>query len=251
MSFVQELPLSHPQLPTLTPREERQRKWDERRAELPESLDAQELTESEKEKEEKSPPHPKKRKNKKPKVVKGKEYKIWQPKRTATIRKCSLCSENFSSQKELNDHIAVHHKYKFLCSDRKCGKTFWSAQSFKKHKLCVGEMTFLCQVCGAKFPFASDLSNHQALHSQEKNFVCSYPKCSRKYKTKPELNHHCNYRHKQKSSKATIDRCTICKKTFERTKYLKEQMKVHVEDLPFEYSVCGERFNGGLAVEFT
>ena len=102
-------------------------------------------------------------------MVKGKEYKIQQPKNGAAIRKCSLCSENFSSQKELNDHIAVHHKYKFLCSDRKCGKTFRSAQSLKKHKLCHGEMTFLCQVCGAKFPFASDLSDHQALHLQEKN----------------------------------------------------------------------------------
>ena len=75
------MPLSHPQPPTLTPREERQRKWDERRAESWESPDAQESTESEKEKEEKSPHHPKKCKNKKPKVIKGKEYKIQQPKK--------------------------------------------------------------------------------------------------------------------------------------------------------------------------
>ena len=87
-----------------------------------------------------------------------------------------------------------------------------------------GEMTFLCQACGAKFPFASDLTYHQALHLQEKNFVSSYPKCGEKYKTKPELNCHYNYRHKQKSSKATINRCTICKKTFQRTKYLKEHI---------------------------
>ena len=32
-------------------------------------------------------------------------------------------------------------------------------------------MTFLCQVCRAKFPFASDLSNHQALHLQEKKHL--------------------------------------------------------------------------------
>ena len=113
ISFKQELPLSGPQPPTLTPREERQRKWDERRAQSLQSPDAWESTESEKEKEEeKPPPHPKKCKNRKPKVVKIKEYKILQPKKRATIRKCSLCSENFSSQKELNDHIAVHHNYK-------------------------------------------------------------------------------------------------------------------------------------------
>ena len=161
--------------PLPTPREEQQRKWDERK--LAEFLDTQESTnlerdvyaqESDKEKEEKSPPHPKKHK-KKAKVVKSKEYKIQQPKKRAIIRKCSLCSEKFSSQKELNGHIAGYHKYKFLCSDRKCGKTFGSSESLKKHKLHHGEMTFLCQVCRAKFPFASDLSNHKALHLQEKN----------------------------------------------------------------------------------
>ena len=87
------------------------------------------------------------------------------------IRKCSLCSEKFSSQKELNDHIAAHHKYKFLCSDRKCGKAFGSLESLKKHQLCHRDMKFLCQVCRAKFPFASDLSSHQALHSQEKKLI--------------------------------------------------------------------------------
>ena len=32
-------------------------------------------------------------------------------------------------------------------------------------------MKYLCQVCGAKFPFASDLSSYKALHLQEKKFV--------------------------------------------------------------------------------
>ena len=93
------MPLSHPQPPILTLREERQRKWDERRAESLESPDVQESTESEKVKEEKSPPHPKKHKNKKPKVVKGKEYKIRWPKKKSHHQECSLCSENFSTPK--------------------------------------------------------------------------------------------------------------------------------------------------------
>ena len=52
--------------------------------------------ESEKEKEDKSPLHPKKKHH----------------------QEISLCSEKFSSQKELNDHIVAYHNYKFLCSDR-------------------------------------------------------------------------------------------------------------------------------------
>ena len=158
------------------------------------------------------------------------------------MRKCSLCSESFTSQKELNDHVAAVHNYKFLCSDRKCGKAFGSLESLRKHKLCHGNMKFLCNVCGERYPFASDLSSHQALHLQDKKCHCTYPKCGRKYKTKAGLNHHYNYRHKQKSSKATIDKCVICKKTFQKSKYLKEHMKAHKEDLPFECDVCGEWF---------
>ena len=159
------------------------------------------------------------------------------------MRKCSLCSESFTSQKKLNDHVAAVHNYKFLCSDRKCGKAFGSLESLRKHKLHHRNMKFLCNICGEKYPFASDLSSHQALHSQDKICHCTYPKCGRKYKTKAELNCHYNYRHKQKSSKATIDKCVICKKkTFQKSKYLKEHMKAHKEDLPFECDVCGERF---------
>ena len=184
-------------------------------------MDAQESTdsetdvytqESEKEVEEKSPLHPKKCK-KKAKVVKSKEYKIWQPKKRAFIRKCSLCSEKFRSQKELNDHVAGYHKYKFLCSDRKCGKTFGSLESLKKHKLCHGEMTFLCQVCGAQFPFASDLSNHQALHSQEKNLFVHIQNVVENIKQSQSL-FAIITTDTQKSSKATIDKCAICKETF-------------------------------------
>ena len=53
-------------------------------------------------------------------------------------------------------------------------------------------MKFLCNVCGEKFPFASDLSSHQALHLQEEKCHCTYPKCGRKYKTTAELNRHYN-----------------------------------------------------------
>ena len=31
------------------------------------------------------------------------------------------------------------------------------------------EMTYLCQVCGQNFPFASDLASHETIHSDEKD----------------------------------------------------------------------------------
>ena len=85
----------------------------------------------------KSPPHQthpcQKRKNKKKvKVVHSKEYKIRWPKKRPVVKKCSLCSESFDSQLELNLHTKSVHKYRFMCSSRQCGKTFGSLESLKK-----------------------------------------------------------------------------------------------------------------------
>ena len=73
-----------------------------------------------------------------------------------------------------NSMIMLQHitNTSFLCSNRKCGKTFESLESLKKHQLHHRDIIFLCQVCGAKFPFNSDLASHQVLHSEENKFVC-------------------------------------------------------------------------------
>ena len=110
IQFKQEMPTSFHTQPPPTPREEQQRKQDERKA--AEALDAQESTdlemdvyaqeshdESEKEKEDKSPPHPKQCKEK-VRVVKSKEYKIWQPKKKRSsgnvpyVKKSSVLKNN-------------------------------------------------------------------------------------------------------------------------------------------------------------
>ena len=149
----------------------------------------------------------------------SKEYKIRRPKKRPVVKKCSLCSESFDSQLELNLHTKSVHKYRFLCSSRQCGKTFGSLETLKKHMLRHGDMKFLCQVFGQNFPFASDLASHEIIHSEEKKFKCTYPKCDKRYKTKAEYNRHYNYRHKQKSAESQEIKCKICNKMFSEVKY--------------------------------
>ena len=80
----------------------------------------------------KSPPCPKKKSKKKVKVVHSKEYKIMRPKKRSVFKKCSLCSESFDSQLELNLHTKSVHQYRFLCSSRQCGKPFGSLETLEK-----------------------------------------------------------------------------------------------------------------------
>ena len=81
-----------------------------------------------------------------------------------------------------------------------------------------------------------------ASHSEEKKFKCTYPKCSKSYKTKAEYNCHFNHRHKQKSAESQEIKCNISDKIFSKVKYLKKHMKSHMDDLPFGCHYCGKHF---------
>ena len=116
-----------------------------------------------------TPPHQKRKNKKKVKVVHSKEYKIRWPKKRPVVKKCSLCSESFDSQLELNLHTKSVHKYRFMCSSRQCGKTFGSLESLKKHGLRHGEMKYLCQVCGQNFHLHQIWLAMQAFIQQKKN----------------------------------------------------------------------------------
>ena len=90
-----------------------------------------------------------------------------------------------------------------------------------------------------------------SIHSEEKKFKCTYPRCDKRYKTKAEYSHHYNYRHKQKSAESQEIKCKMCDKMFSKVKYLKEHTKSHMDDLPFGYHLCGNTSNGGQAANYT
>ena len=168
----------------------------------------------------------------------SKEYEIRWPKKRPVFKKCSLCSESFDSQLELNLHTKSVHKCRFLCSSRQCGKPFGNLETLEKHMLRHGEMKYLCQVCGHNFPFASDLASHESIHSEEKKFKCTYPKCGKRYKTKNTIAIIITGTNKSQQSRRKLR----CDKIFSKVKYLKEHMKSHKDNLPFGCHYCGKCF---------
>ena len=87
----------------------------------------------------------------------------------------------------------------------------------------------------SKVPFCLKLIKLPSLAFARKT-ICPYPKCGRKYKTEPELiviiTTDTNKNHPRQPS---INVVFV-------TKYLKENLKIYAEDLPFKCLKCGDRF---------
>ena len=104
-----------------------------------------------------------------------------------------------------------------MCKQCKCGKSFVSETGLKRHKLQHSSMKHKCPVCDKEFAFLLELSTHQTIHSDEKKFVCQYPRCNGKYMTKAKYHRH--YKTHRPTSNDYI--CPVCNKAFCKPKYLK------------------------------
>ena len=89
-----------------------------------------------------------------------------------------------------------------------------------------------------EFAFELELTNHKTIHSEEKHFICQYPRCNGKYKTKAEYQRH----YKTHGPTSNDHRCLVCNRAFNKYKYLREHKQVHTGELPFACSICGDQF---------
>ena len=147
--------------------------------------------------------------------------------------------EKFPTQKDLNNHTSIDYdNYRFLCKHCKCGKSFISESGLKRHELQHSSMDYKCTVCSREFAFESELTNHKTIHSEEKHFICQYPRCNGAYKTKAEYLRH----YKTHGPTRDDHRCLVCNKACKKHKYLRKHKQVHTGKLPFACSICGDWF---------
>ncbi|CRK95902.1 CLUMA_CG009348, isoform A [Clunio marinus] len=110
---------------------------------------------------------------------------------------CYICENSFFNKKNLQTHILnVHEKPKHLtCS--LCGRFFNTKESLKNHKLIPHRLP--CDICGKRFVSKRSLLLHQNMH-EERKFVCDFPGCQKKLKTKCNLKKHILIVHKKSMS---------------------------------------------------
>ena len=83
----------------------------------------------------------------------------------------------------------------------------------------IGEKPYVCSTCGKRFAKKSSLQNHQATHSDERNFKCKICPDDRYFKTKDQLKMHMKFHYEPKHS------CVHCNKKFHTSSNLKAHEK--------------------------
>ena len=101
--------------------------------------------------------------------------------------RCRMCRDQFPSCTA----STVHHQSKhgiIYCSV--CNKAFNNPRSLTKHLYQHQTKPHQCSKCEERFRFNSQLTTHKLTHRKRPNQRCMYPKCSKSFKSKSDLNRH-------------------------------------------------------------
>lgn len=148
---------------------------------------------------------------------------------------CILCNKQFSSNKDLKNHIfSVHEGEEFNCT--LCGKHFKRHNQFANHKLYAhGNRN--CRICGKHISNDIKLRQHENRHAwiESKNLICDV--CGRSFKTPGGLrvhkvSHTGNYKFF----------CEYCGRGFMSSVILEEHKGVHTREERYVCDICGRKF---------
>jgi uncharacterized Zn-finger protein len=144
---------------------------------------------------------------------------------------CEFCSEIFSCERFLQDHIATSHRG-FVHRCELCGKVLRSEVTLNVHmqNLHNGEKMRTCDGCGLQFPrLASLISHMRAAHRNllpekyRKRFESlKCVPCGMEFSRPSSLRRHKETKH---GDGAAMHRCRMCDRTFTCQRYLKRHQR--------------------------
>jgi Zinc finger, C2H2 type len=123
--------------------------------------------------------------------------------------KCSVCPKVFTRQPYLDRHFAKCHTFKLPHICHTCGNSYE-----KEHLLITHQETHSgkheCQICHARFAYATGLVHHTKKIHIETCFKCPAPKCGEILASEVLLDHHSNIH----SPQMPVE-CSVCDEAFD------------------------------------
>ena len=103
---------------------------------------------------------------------------------------CTSCAKPFSTAHGLEVHVRRSHsggQRPYACTV--CRKTFGHAVSLTQHRAVHNqERCFSCPQCGKSFKRSSTLSTHLLIHSDTRPYPCAY--CGKRFHQKSDMKKH-------------------------------------------------------------
>lgn len=162
--------------------------------------------------------------------------------RACAPEKCPICSVNFVSKLDYDQHAKVHYtKGTYDCS--LCGKVFATREILVEHFLkCFREIKghcnldrYTCPTCSSFYADQTSLNKHKSFHSECRPFSCSF--CSYRYFSSHALNLHIRNQHNAMNKY----QCPLCDLSFICNNFLLTHIVIHTGARPFKCNKCGHK----------
>lgn len=149
---------------------------------------------------------------------------------------CPVC-EKIYLRSSLVVHMRVHNGEKpFACKIcNKCFSTKWNLELHNWTHQSRSNMPFKCNFCKGAFFREPDFIAHLNAHRNYKPFTCNV--CGQKFIRKYSCLRH---QEEHKKSKQFVCAVSGCAKSFHRSYYLRDHMKVHTGVRPHTCHICGK-----------
>lgn len=152
---------------------------------------------------------------------------------------CRVCTEEFSTHRELETHFFNHKAYK--C--KACKEEFFCKKDILLHKETHKFENFECQICNKTFSRIGGLRRHKKLNHSDIEDIHKCIVCQKSFKLSYQLKYHLENAHIVYENVE----CTLCHNVYFGPERLKSHIKaIHLgpqENTPTTCPICGKYFN--------